>query len=75
MEYVVVSFPEKRTVFVDGQPAGQTNQVLLIEEGTHEFSLGPGDEKVWRKLAMVTDTTTVSPAKIKFEESSSSKNR
>ena len=67
MEYVKVLFPEKRTVFVDGRPVGESNEILPIEGGTHEFSLDPGDDKASRTLAMVSNTTTVRPAKIKFE--------
>ena len=68
MEYVLVSGPEQRTVYVDGQPSGKTNQILLIQAGTHEFSLGPPEDVTSpKKLAVVMKTTSIQPAKITLE--------
>jgi len=67
VEYVRVRFPEIRTVFVDGRPAGRTNETLVIEAGTHEVDLGqPGDYAPSKKLVIVTNTTSISPVEINF---------
>jgi len=35
-QYVIVTFPEDgRTVFVDGTACGATNQVMIVQRGTH----------------------------------------
>jgi len=69
VEYVLVSFNEARTVFVDGVPMGKTNMMLQIQEGTHEFNLGaPVNYTPPNKLAIVVGTTPVSPHLIKFEQ-------
>jgi hypothetical protein len=44
MEYVKVIYPTTRQVLVDGQPSGNTNVVLLVEEGTHVFGVS-GDPR------------------------------
>ena len=41
MEYVVVTFPTVRQVYIDGEKCGQTNSVLRVDAGTHIFTLGP----------------------------------
>src|SRR5712671_1328095 len=40
MEYVKVTFPTDRLVYVDGEENGSTNEVLRVEAGTHVFELG-----------------------------------
>jgi len=40
MEFVMVTYPTKRSVNVDGELTGDTNEVLQMEEGTHKFDLG-----------------------------------
>ena len=40
MEFVKVSFPTSRFVYIDGEQSGRTNAVLRIEAGTHIFDLG-----------------------------------
>ena len=39
MEYVIVNYTENRGVLLDGDPAGDTKQTLMVEEGHHEFAL------------------------------------
>ena len=68
MEYVFVAGPEDRDVVVDGQVAGKTKTVIMIPTGTHEFSLrGPENYKPVTKLAVVSDTSSISPLQIHFE--------
>lgn len=40
MEYVKVTFPSDRFVYINGEKGGRTNKVLRIEAGTHVFDLG-----------------------------------
>jgi len=71
MEYVQVLGPKERTVFIDGRPAGLTNTTLMVETGTHEFNLDqPVNYRPSSQLAMVTNTTSISPFLIKFENQS-----
>lgn len=40
MEYVRVEFPRSRNVEMDNTIVGKTNEVLMVEAGTHRFDLG-----------------------------------
>lgn len=40
MEFVKVIFPDVRSVYIDGNASGQTNQRLSVQEGRHTFHLG-----------------------------------
>jgi hypothetical protein len=40
MQKVIVRFPESRPVFSSGIPVGDTNTGLIVEDGTHVFTLG-----------------------------------
>lgn len=67
MEYVKVTFPTNRLVYIDGERNGYTNDVLRVDAGTHIFELGnldnfrPGSRKV-----LVQDTTVLEPLEIAF---------
>ncbi len=68
MEYILVKFPNQRTVFIDGEENGSTGERLRVEEGRHTINLGdPRDYRPrWRRPS-VTGTTTVNPMIIEFE--------
>jgi hypothetical protein len=67
MAYVKVTFPTRRRVYIDSQPNGYTNDVLRIDEGTHEFALGsPADYQPVSHTVMVPDTTVLQPLEIVF---------
>lgn len=68
MEYIVVTYPRKRTVFIDGEDNGSTGERLRVEEGRHTINLSdPRDYRPkWRRPS-VTGTTTVQPMIIEFE--------
>ena len=38
-EWILVQFPESRGVLVDDTPFGQTNQLILVQTGTHTIKL------------------------------------
>lgn len=67
MEYIIVSFPTNRFVYIDGEKGGTTNDKLRIEAGTHEFDLGnlknyePTSQEV-----EVAGTTALQPMTIVF---------
>ena len=66
-EFVVVSYPRVRDVFIDGRRSGQTNQLLVVGEGEQEFDLGsPVDYRPRRRVVVVTGTTDNSPQRIRF---------
>ena len=67
MEYVKITFPTRRLVYIDDEENGYTNEVLRVEAGTHVFELGnlanyrPASRKV-----TVQDTTVLEPREIPF---------
>jgi hypothetical protein len=67
MEFVIVTYPSKRSVYVDGELTGYTNQILRIDAGTHRFTLGPPVDwsPVFCELA-VTATTVLFPMQVVF---------
>jgi hypothetical protein len=69
MEYITVTFAEKRDVIIDGEVAGATDETLEVERGTHRIRLD-GDQNYtpkWRQPA-VKGTTVVNPMQITFDE-------
>jgi len=74
MEYVVVEFPDRREVLVDGMPQGFNREptgelrILRIDEGgEHRFRLrGPDDYiPLWLTLTVV-DTNVNKPLSVVF---------
>jgi hypothetical protein len=67
MEYVIVTFPTNRLVYVDGEENGKTNEVLRIDAGTHVFELGNiANYRPESRRKMVKDTTALEPLEIPF---------
>jgi len=73
MEYVVVEFPDRREVLVDGivqgfnrEPAGEL-RILRLDEGLHRFRLrGPDDYVPLWLTVDVTETSANSPLSVVF---------
>jgi len=67
MEYVKVTYPTNRFVYIDGEKSGSTNEVLRVDAGTHVFELGkranyePASQEV-----IVEGTTVLFPMAIAF---------
>jgi hypothetical protein len=62
MEYVVVAYPTQRTVRIDGEDAGFTNETLRVERGHHLFDLGaPLNYRPSSVEKTVKDTTVIEP--------------
>ena len=59
MEHVVVRYHEERNVYIDGQPAGKTNETLMMEEGHHLFDLGePKDYLPESREVAISETSS-----------------
>ena len=68
-EYVIVRFPEPRTVRVDGVPGGLTNKVLQVERGRHTFTLeGAKNYEPTRRRPLVMGTSSTQPLEVHFEK-------
>jgi hypothetical protein len=68
MEFVRVLYPSERDVEIDNTIVGKTNQVLLVETGTHRFDLGqPVDYEPRFKNVNVIGTIPANPMAILFD--------
>ncbi|HSY48341.1 MAG TPA: hypothetical protein VLC46_05990 [Thermoanaerobaculia bacterium] len=67
MEYIYVSFGEKRIVLVDGLASGNTNDTIGVQRGTHTITLG-GVQNYTPPSQFVTviNTSYPNPMKIAF---------
>jgi hypothetical protein len=69
MEFLKLTYPTSRSVFIDGELCGRTNEVLNVEAGTHLFDLGrltnytPDNQKM-----SVAGTTALNPMVIVFQK-------
>ena len=68
MKYVIVKYPEERSVYADGEYFGLTEEVLRIDAGTHLFDLGePVDYTPASQSVAITGGTNLIPFEIIFE--------
>lgn len=67
MEYVKVTFPTRRLVYIDEEENGYTNEVLRLEPGTYVFELGNLDNfRPASRKVTVRDTSVLEPLEIAF---------
>jgi len=67
MEYVLVSFPTDRFVYLDGKKNGRTNKSLRVDAGSHLFDLGPlKNYEPESQVVVVSGTTVFEPLEIVF---------
>jgi hypothetical protein len=67
MEYVIVTFPTDRLVYIDDEKNGSTNEVLRVSAGTHVFDLGPfANYRPGSRKVTVEDTSLLEPREIAF---------
>jgi hypothetical protein len=72
MEFVIVRFPDKRPVNVDGARQGTTGTLLRLPAGSHRFDLGsPSDYKPASQAMTVRGTTGAEPLDVVFERRAS----
>jgi hypothetical protein len=68
LEYVIVTYPGNRAVYVDGKQNGKTNDVLRLSRGTYVFDLGaPADYEPASQKVLVKDTG-IQPLTIEFKK-------
>src|ERR1700753_1042455 len=68
MGYVLVNYPEDRTVFVDNTADGDTNEAFQVETGTHFFDLGhPVDYTPSQIKQSVPNNTSLNPLQLTFQ--------
>ena len=67
MEFLVVKFPERRKVTVDGLIQGETEMILALEAGTHTIALEPATRcRPLRQTVVLVGTTPSNPSVITF---------
>ena len=67
MEFVKVYFRECRTVLIDGDEGGFTNETLRVSQGFHTFSLaGPADFTPQKQMIKIENTVEASPKGVNF---------
>ena len=72
MEYVKVTFPTNRLVYINGEKGGYTNDVLRLAAGTHEFTLGQLKNYEPESQEIEVDGTTVlEPLEVVFTKKES----
>ena len=68
-EYVIVIFPESRTVMIDGKAGGFTGKPFRVQRGTHTFWLSfPQDYSPTFQKMVVQNTAPNNPMRITFEK-------
>ncbi len=69
MEFLVVLFPHKQQVKIDGEFNGFTNELIEIEGGEHTVTLGPPPNfKPPSRTVDVRNTSALTPMTVSFEE-------
>lgn len=65
MEYVRVTGSTDSVVFVDGEPDGNTGNVILVSKGWHVFTLdGPADGTRPQAELNVGGTSSINPLEV-----------
>lgn len=68
-EYLVVAFPHQRTVLINGESMGYTNDLLELEGGRYEVTLDPPPDFAPAKHEIrLRHTSALSPMRVEFEE-------
>ena len=67
MEFVVISFPTERFVYIDGKQNGRTNKSVRVDAGSHLFDLGSlKNYEPESQIVVVSGTTVLDPKEIVF---------
>lgn len=68
-EYLSVLFPTRRRVKINGTFQGRTNQLIEIEGGHYEVTLGPPDNFTPARIEVdLRGTTAFTPRTVIFEQ-------
>jgi hypothetical protein len=75
MGYVIVEFPERRGVLLDGQPIGENRdasnnyRVLRVADGVATFALEPPDDvRPANQRVVVAGTSAMQPLRVIFRK-------
>lgn len=67
-EFVIVTYPVRRRVIINGAPNGFTNDPLIVSRATHQFDLGtPADYTPLSRTVAVAGTGPTAPLTIAFQ--------
>lgn len=67
IEYLIVSYPRVRDVFISGAMVGVTNEIIRVRRGTMSVHLGqPIDYRPGQASVKVSDTTEDAPKIVTF---------
>ena len=67
MEFVIVSFPTDRFVYIDDKQNGRTNKSLRVDAGSNLFDLGSlKNYEPESQIVVVSGTTVLDPQEIVF---------
>jgi hypothetical protein len=67
MEFLVVRFPERRKVRVDGIESGKTGELIELAAGTYTITLDPaGGCAPPAKTIVLQDTAALDPCEVIF---------
>ena len=67
MEYVIVTFPTDRFVYIDSKQNGRTNKSLRVDAGSHLFDLGSlKNYEPESQIVVVSGGTILDPQEIVF---------
>jgi hypothetical protein len=67
-EYLVVSFPRTRRLFLNGQFNGTTNTILELEGGQYQVTLGPPKNFMPEKYDIdLRGTSLMNPMIVEFK--------
>jgi hypothetical protein len=69
-EYLRVKFPHQREVLINGESLGETNELLELEGGEYEVTLGPPlNFRPAQQTIDLRHTSAGTPRSIEFKES------
>lgn len=69
MEFLLVHFPETRSVLIDDYETGNVEETIPVGEGTHTIRLGgPADYRPTSLKIRIADTTAIKPMEVQFEK-------
>ncbi len=67
MEFVIVTFPTSRSVYINGEKNGRTNESLRVGAGSQSFDLGPlKNYEPESQIVVVSGGTVLVPQEIVF---------
>ena len=67
VEFVIVIYPRRRGVVVNGRETAKTNERFLVQTGTHEFSLtGDANYTPPTQVLAVENTSADEPCVVTF---------